>query len=255
MFKDEFQAVANAGKNKLNFMKNNPLGYFISAMVAGMFIGLGGLISFTMGGIMTAAGADGAVKITTSFLFASALSLVIMAGAELFTGNNFVMSSAAMKKEISWSGAIKLWVFCYVGNLVGSILISVLFHFTKVPTGDVGTYFATAAAAKASAPALVLFFKGIICNICVCLAVWCGIKMKSETGKLIMTVWCIMIFMVCSCEHSIANMTFFSVGLLDPNGVAISIGGVLNNLLFVTLGNMVGGIVFTALPYYLISRK
>ncbi|HIZ44667.1 MAG TPA: formate/nitrite transporter family protein [Firmicutes bacterium] len=255
MFKDEFQAVANAGKAKRNLMKNNPVGYFIAAMLAGMFVGFGALISQCIGYAMTAAGAAGAVKITTAFVFASALSLVVMAGSELFTGNNFVMASASMKKEVPWSDTIKLWIFCYIGNLVGSFLIAVLFHFTKVPTGDLGAYFANTAATKASGDILDLFFKGIMCNICVCLAVWCGTKMKSESGKLIMITWCIMIFMVCTFEHSVANMTYFSIGILDPNGVAISGSGIAANLIAVTLGNMVGGIVFTALPYYLISRK
>ena len=208
MFKDEFQAVANAGKAKRNLMKNNPVGYFIAAMLAGMFVGFGALISQCIGYAMTAAGAAGAVKITTAFVFASALSLVVMAGSELFTGNNFVMASASMKKEVPWSDTIKLWIFCYIGNLVGSFLIAVLFHFTKVPTGDLGAYFANTAATKASGDILDLFFKGIMCNICVCLAVWCGTKMKSESGKLIMITWCIMIFMVCTfraqrCQHDL----------------------------------------------------
>ena len=90
----------------------------------------------------------------------------------------------------------------------------------------------------------------------VCLAVWCGTKMKSESGKLIMIFWCIYVFMICGFEHSVANMTVMAVGLLDPNGVAgISVGGYVHNLLWVTLGNMLGGIFFVAWPYYMIQKK
>jgi nitrite transporter NirC len=90
----------------------------------------------------------------------------------------------------------------------------------------------------------------------VCLAVWCGSKMKSESGKLIMILWCIYVFMVCGFEHSIANMTVMAVGLMDPNGIeGITIAGYLHNLLWVTIGNVIGGALFVAWPYYMIQKK
>lgn len=255
MFRDEFKAVCNGAKGKLNLLNNNPAGYFISAVVAGIFIAFGGFVTFSIGGYLTASGAT-MTKVVTSASFAAALSLVVMAGAELFTGNNFVMASASFAGEVKWSDTIRLWVICYVGNLVGSLLASVLFHFTGIPTGAVGEFFATTAAAKMGGSALNLFIKAIFCNMLVCIAVWCGTKMKSESGKLIMIFWCIYVFMVCGFEHSIANMTAMAVGLLDPNGVAgISIGGYVHNLLWVTLGNMVGGICFVAWPYYMIQKE
>lgn len=255
MFHDEFQGVCNGAKAKAGLLKNNPLGYFISAMVAGIFIAFGGFVTFTIGGYLTASGAT-MTKVITSASFAAALSLVVMAGAELFTGNNFVMASASFAKEVKWSDTAKLWVICYVGNLAGSLLAAVLFHFTGIPTGAVGEFFANTAAAKMSGSALNLFMKALFCNTLVCIAVWCGFKMKSESGKLIMIFWCIYVFMVCGFEHSIANMTAMAVGLLDPNGVAgITVAGYVHNLLWVTLGNMVGGIFFVAWPYYMIQKK
>lgn len=255
MFRDEFQNVCNGAKGKLALLNNNPLGYFISAMVAGLFIAFGGFVTFTIGGNLTAAGAT-MTKVVTSASFAAALSLVVMAGAELFTGNNFVMASASFAKEVKWSDTVRLWVVCYIGNLVGSLIAAVLFHFTGIPTGAVGEFFATTAAAKMGGTALNLFVKALFCNTLVCLAVWCGTKMKSESGKLIMIFWCIYVFMVCGFEHSIANMTVMAVGLLDPNGIeGITIAGYVHNLLWVTLGNMAGGIGFVALPYYMIQKK
>lgn len=255
MFRDEFQNVCNGAKGKLALLNNNPLGYFISAMVAGLFIAFGGFVTFTIGGNLTAAGAT-MTKVVTSASFAAALSLVVMAGAELFTGNNFVMASASFAKEVKWSDTVRLWVICYIGNLIGSLIAAVLFHFTGIPTGAVGEFFATTAAAKMGGTALNLFMKALFCNTLVCLAVWCGTKMKSESGKLIMIFWCIYVFMVCGFEHSIANMTVMAVGLLDPNGIeGITIAGYVHNLLWVTLGNMAGGIGFVALPYYMIQKK
>jgi len=255
MFRDEFQNVCNGAKGKLALLNNNPLGYFISAMVAGIFIAFGGFVTFSIGGFLTASG-ETMTKVITSASFAAALSLVVMAGAELFTGNNFVMASASFAKEVKWSDSIKLWVVCYIGNLAGSLLAAVMFHFTGIPTGAVGEFFANTAAAKMAGSSLNLFVKAIFCNMLVCIAVWCGTKMKSESGKLIMIFWCIYVFMVCGFEHSIANMTAMAVGLLDPNGVTgITVGGYVHNLIWVTLGNMVGGIGFVAWPYYMIQKK
>ena len=102
---------------------------------------------------------------------------------------------------------------------------------------EVGTFLRNAAVAKVSAAPMELFAKAIFCNICVCLAVWCSIKMKTETGKIMMAILGVMTFVTSGYEHSVANMTFFTIGLLDP-GTAITIGGVLYNLLIVTAGNM-----------------
>lgn len=178
-----------------------------------------------------------------------------MAGAELFTGNNFTMSAASIKGEVSWGKTIKVWIVCYLGNLLGSVVTAGIFMMTGLMNGqEVGTFLRSAAVAKVSAAPMELFAKAILCNICVCLAVWCSIKMKTETGKIMMAILGVMTFVTSGYEHSVANMTFFTIGLLDP-GTAITIGGVLYNLLIVTAGNMLGGILFVALPYYLIQKK
>ncbi len=249
MFRDEFGIVCNGAKGKLNLLKNNPVGYMIAAIVAGFFIAFGGFVMLTVGGNL---GTSGPGKIVMAASFAAALSLVVMAGAELFTGNNFVMASAAFAGEVNWGDAGKLWVICYIGNLVGSLLAAVMFHFT----GLAGEVIATVAAAKMGGTAVNLFIKAIFCNMLVCLAVWCGSKMKTESGKLIMIFWCIFVFVLCGFEHSIANMTIMASGLLDPNGVAgLSVGGYVYNLAIVTIGNMIGGIAFVAWPYYMIQKN
>ena len=255
MFRDEFNSVCNAAKGKLALLNNNPAGYFMSAMVAGAFITLGGFVTFTLGSILTAGGCT-ITKVIMAFSFASALSLVVMAGAELFTGNNFVMAAASFKKEVSWLDTLKLWVVCYLGNFVGAVILVALFQLGGVPKGSIGEYFATVAAGKMSGTASALFFKGMLCNMLVCLAVWCCTKMKTESGKLIMIFWCIYIFMACGFEHSIANMSVMAVGLLNGAGVeGVSIAGYFHNLLWVTLGNVAGGALLVAFPYYIIQKE
>ena len=255
MFQDEFNAVCNAGKAKVNLLKNNPLGYFAASIVAGIFIAFGGIVMCTAGGALSGLQI---AKLVAAMVFAVALSLVVMAGAELFTGNNLVMTAASLNKTVSWGETIKLWVVCYLGNWVGSLIAAFLFHLTKLPADGsaVGTYMANATAAKMNGEFLPLFVKAIFCNILVCLAVWCCTKMKTESGKLIMIFWCIFVFVYCGFEHSIANMSIMAGGLLDPGEAAasISIGGYFYNLGVVTLGNMVGG-ASVALAYYTISKK
>lgn len=254
MFKDEFAAVCNAGKNKLGLLENNLLGYFVSSMVAGMFIAFGSFVTFTLGAGLAAAESP-YVKMIQSIAFAAALSLVVAAGAELFTGNNFVMASASLNKMVSWGKTVKLWIVCYIGNLVGSWLSVIVFQLSGVPNGAVGEYFASVAATKMALTPVQMLTRGILCNILVCLAVWCSIKMKSESGKLIMVFWCIFVFMVTSCEHSVANMSIMGVGLLNPGTASVSVGGYCLNLLLVTIGNIIGGAVFVALPYYIIAKE
>lgn len=116
MFHEEYTALCNAGVAKNNLLKKNPLGYFISSMVAGMFISFGSMVAFVLGQSMDGNGAAAAVKLIQSIAFASALSLVVMAGAELFTGNNLVMAAASLRKKVSWAGTVKLWCVCWIGQ-------------------------------------------------------------------------------------------------------------------------------------------
>ena len=245
MFKDEFKAVVNGGVGKINFLKNNPLGYFVAAMVAGMFISFGSFVAFTLGAVINAGDAASWTKPAQAFAFASALSLVVMAGAELFTGNNFVMSSASFRKAVSWADTIKLWVVCWIGNLVGSVICVAIFQITGIPSGDTAAYFGSVAAGKVGYAPIPLLARAILCNILVCLAVWCA-------TKLIMIFWCIFVFMVCGFEHSVANMSIIGVALV--NGY-VGIGQYIYNILLATIGNMIGAIVFVALPYHLISKE
>ena len=255
MFKDEYQAAGNAGVAKLNLLKKNPVGYFVSAMVAGLFIAFGSFISITLAQSVSAGGAASFVKFAQSASFAAALSLIVMAGAELFTGNNFIMTAASLTGKVSWMDTVKLWVFCWFGNLVGSLLSVVAFQLTGIPTASenaVGDYFIKVSLGKVGLTPVNMIFRAILCNILVCLAVWCGVKLKSESGKLIMIFWCILVFMVCGLEHSIADMSIIGVALVNGG---VSIGQYVYAILLATFGNMIGGAVFVALPYYVVAKE
>lgn len=250
MFKEEVIAAGNASVVKINLLKKNPLGYFLSSMLAGMYVGFGILLIFTIGGLLNE---FSGMKIIMGVSFGIALSLVVVAGAELFTGNNLIMPLGAFQKKVTWGETIKLWVICYIGNLLGSILIAALFWASGLDQGAVGKFIAKASYIKMTLAPTELVVRGILCNILVCLAVWCSLRCKSDSGKLIMIFWCLFAFITTGFEHSVANMTLLSVALLNPMGAAVTLSGYAYNLLFVTLGNMIGGVLFVAVPYYLIS--
>ena len=237
MFRDEYKAVGNAAKGKAALLEKNPVAYVLASILAGLYIGFGSIMMGFVGGCLTGQPAQ---KLVCGIVFSVGLCFVTMAGAELFTGNNFVMASASMQKAVSWGQTVKLWIVCYIGNLIGSVIASALFTMTGIGSSNeaVGEFFANAAAGKMAGTPANLFAKAILCNILVCVAIWC----------------CVGTFVTCGFEHSIANMTFLSIGLMNPMGKAITMGGFFYNLGIVTLGNMVGGILFIAVPYYVISR-
>lgn len=246
MFQEEFQAAAGAAVKKTELLKKNPLGYFMLSMLAGAFIGFGVLLTNSIGAQL-----DGApyTKLIMGLAFGVALSLVVMAGAELFTGNNLVMAAGLIKRKIKMTDALLLWVICWIGNLCGAIVLAAVYVLTGLPDGVAGSFMASAAAAKIAPGPVALLARGALCNMLVCLAVWCGFRAKSDAGKLIMIFWCLFAFITTGFEHSIANMTLFTEVLLHPGEAVVTLPGCLYNLLFVSLGNMIGGIVFVAIPY------
>ena len=254
MFNEELNKVSLAAKSKFQLLKENKIGYFISSMLAGIYVGLGIMLIFTIGGLLTSASSP-ATKIVMGLSFGVALSLVVFAGSELFTGNNFVMAVGSLNKSVTWGEAGKVWIVSFIGNLVGSILAATLFYMAGLATVPVGEFIAKTSEAKMSMPATELFFRGILCNMLVCLAVWCTFRCKEESSKLIMIFWCLFVFITAGFEHSVANMTLLTIGLLSPLGHAVSVSGYAYNILIVSLGNMVGGILFIAVPYFIISRK
>jgi nitrite transporter NirC len=252
MFAEEITAVANTAKGKSALLKINPGGYFLAAMLAGIFVGFGVLLAFTVGGLL---GDNPFAKILMGCVFGIALSLVMMAGAELFTGNILVMVVGTARQTVTVGDCLKVWAASYVGNLAGAFLLAMIFVGCGLATGSVGDYISAGAAAKMSLPPLALLCRGILCNMLVCLAVWCGFRCKSESGKLVMVFWCLFAFVTTGFEHSVANMTLFTVSLLAPAEVAVSLGGGVYNLALTTIGNIIGGVVFVALPYLGIAAK
>lgn len=242
------------GKIKSHFCKTSVLGF-----LAGVYIAMGGLLSVLIGygfpGI--AESNPGIQKLLAGATFPVGLILVIIAGAELFTGNNATLISGACNRQYSWLAVLKNWVIVYFSNFVGAIFF--VYFFIQL-TGVINSEpwhsaITTIAVAKTNMPWHVVFLKGIGANWLVCLAVWLGLSATSTTGKIVGLWWPVMCFVAIGYEHCIANMFYIPLGILQ--GAPVSwIDFVLKNLIPSTLGNIVGGGFFVgALYWYAYGRK
>jgi len=240
--------------SKVNQLHTSKSRYLILTMMAGFFVGFGIILIFTIGGLLGPTGFAG-TKIIMGVTFGVALSLVLMAGADLFTSNNMIMTIGILTKKTTWYETIQIWTFSYVGNFAGSILIAALFVFSGLATGGTADYINGAASAKMNTPFVELLIRGILCNILVCLAVWCAFKLKEETAKLIMIFWCLFAFITSGFEHSIANMSLLSLSLMVPHPDTVSLAGLAANLVPVTIGNIIGGAVFIGAAYWFANSK
>lgn len=254
MYYDVIEKISSSAQIKTNLLKASKQKYILSSVLAGMYVGLAIVLIFTIGGLLMQTGSS-ITRIVMGLSFGVALSLVIMAGSELFTGNNLIMTIGRLEKRVTFSDVISVHLYSFIGNLLGSVVLAWLFVYSGLIDGTTGAFILKAAKVKMNLPWSQLFIRGILCNILVCLAVWCSFRLKEETGKLIMIFWCLFAFITTGFEHSIANMTLLAAALLAPETVGVSMAGFIYNLVWVTLGNIIGGSLFVGASYWYISKK
>ena len=232
-------------------------------MLAGAFIGLGS-IYYTLVVSDVSIG-FAAARVGGGVCFSLGLLLVVVAGAELFTGNNLLAMGWA-DGCVSWREVLRNWAVVCAANFVGAAGLAVLVYFSghwEMNDGAVGETYLKIAAAKAALPAWRAFFLGVLCNILVCMAVWMALAGRSVVDKFVAILFPISAFVAAGFEHSIANMYFFPLAMLlkwhglalPPGGDAITVYGMLGNLGPVIAGNIVGGSVLVALVYWVIYLR
>jgi nitrite transporter NirC len=252
MYLETVDNFAGVAAKRSEFLRNSPIGFWISAMMAGAYVGLGIILIFSVG-----SDADPAYRaLIMGCSFGIALTLVVFAGSDLFTGHTMFMPMGLLRGRVGWGDLASVWVVSWLGNLVGAGLLAALFV-----AGGGGAvlhsksgFLMTVAAAKMSAPPLALLARAILCNWLVCLALWMAARMTSEAAKCIAIFWCLFAFIGSGFEHSVANMTLFSIALLTEHPDTISLTGMAYNLLWVTLGNMVSGALIMGVGYWAASR-
>ncbi|WP_170075412.1 formate/nitrite transporter family protein [Paraclostridium dentum] len=255
MHNETLEKLTVAAKNKVNLLNSSRLKYIVSSAFAGLYVGIGILLIFTIGGLLTSANSP-MTKLMMGVSFAIALSLVVMTGSELFTGNNMVMTAGTLNKGTSTKDLLRVWAYSFVGNLLGSLLVAGLFVGTGlVNKGAVMEFFTTTSLAKASLPFMDLFFRGVLCNILVCVAVMCSFRTNDDTAKLIIIFMCLFAFITSGFEHSVANMTIFGVALFSSAIKGATLMGAIYNLFIVTLGNIAGGALVMGAGAYILGKK
>jgi nitrite transporter NirC len=234
--------------------------YLVSAMLAGAYVGVAVVLMIAVTGPLQAA-ASPWVKLIQGLVFGVALTLVVFAGAELSTGNMMTMVQGLFTRRIGVVAVIVVILFSFVGNLVGSAVFAWIVHESgvllavatpgKPPAGE--TALAGLIKTKTAETDTALFFRGILCNFLVCLAVWMGVRTKSDGAKIALIFWCLLAFVASGFEHVVANMTTFSLAMFDHvHGATAAAFG--RNLLFVGLGNLVGGALLIGAAYSYMSR-
>ncbi len=243
---------------------------FALAVLAGAFIALGGLFA-----TVTMSGAEGMLpygltRLLGGLVFSLGLVLVIVGGAQLFTGDTLMVMAWASGR-LTTGAMLRVWTTVWVGNFVGAagtavlVFLSGQYTFGHGAVGAQALYFATA---KAGLPMGQAFFLGILCNVLVCLAVWLALGARSVSDKILAIVFPVSAFVAAGFEHCVANMYFVPLGLLMQWGApdafwadlgraapSIPVGGFLLNLAAVTLGNWIGGALLVGGVYWFIYRR
>lgn len=239
----------------------------ILGILAGAFIAFGGFASQM---VSHAINNPGLAKFAGGAVFPVGLMLVVIAGGELFTGNN-LMIIGTMDRKIRVEELLRNWTIVYIANFIGAASLALLIHLSGLldtSGGRLGAAVINTALAKVSLPFGQAFVRGILCNILVVLGVWMATAAKDVIGKIFSCWFPVMLFVTSGFEHSVANMYFITLGMFAKSNAAylsagqieasalgaLSVEGLLNNLIPVTLGNIVGGAVMVGLAYWYVYR-
>ncbi|MBQ6414515.1 formate/nitrite transporter family protein [Candidatus Saccharibacteria bacterium] len=234
------------GKQKANLKWWQML---LLGIFAGMFIALAAT-GATFGNIYGG-------KIAGACIFTAGLAMVVIAGSELFTGNN-LMLAALFDRQISLTKLLKNWSLVFLGNFLGALFIAALVTLSGIFNYSSDAV-VTTAVTKTSLPFFEAMLRGILCNLLVCIAVWMSFSANTVTGKIAAVFFPVMLFVLSGFEHSVANMFYIPAGMLQGAFSGIAAPSIqaflLHNLLPVTLGNLIGGAIIVAGGYYLIYHK
>ena len=233
---------------------------FALAVLAGAFIALGALFyTVTMTTGSEAAVPFGLLRLAGGVAFSLGLVLVVVGGAELFTGNNLIAMAWASGR-VTTQQIMRNWGWVYLGNLVGAVGTAALVWLAGIHSmgdGAVGETMVQIARSKIALDPVSAVARGVLCNVLVCLAVWLCMGARSVTDKILAILFPISAFVACGFEHSVANMYFLPIGVALAAGTSMPLSAVdaFSNLALVTIGNIFGGTVLVALVYWTVYLR
>jgi nitrite transporter NirC len=261
MYAKTVQALGEQAVVKLAEQKRSLLGHLVRSALAGMYVGASIVLIFTIGGLL-AEQSPGVVRLVMGVCFGGALTIVVFAGSELFTGSNLVVTLGVLTGKVRWRDLASNWGWTWLGNLAGSVLFAWMVIQAGLMDGDtpafapINRFVLKLVETKMNLPPGQLILRAILANWLVCLGVWMAARIENETARILMIWWCMFLFITSGYEHSVANMTGLMFGLLLPHeGMNISLGGYAYNLALSTFGNVIGGAVFVAGLYWLGSPR
>ena len=254
MYHDTVTSMSEAAAAQVELIKKSVPAYLIHSSMAGAYLGLAVVMTFIFGTALYDTVFEPMRGIVMAAVFGIALSLVIIAGSELFTGNAMIMIVGGLSGRVGTTGIMQVWSWSWLGNLVGSVLVGWMAWQAGV-FGD-AVLLESVGAAKMTRPLVPLFLRAMLCNWLVCLAVWCNFQLENTSAKLMMIWWCLLAFIGSGYEHSVANMTIlFLANVLPHTDPGVTWAGMGYNLVAVTLGNMASGILFMGVAYYYVSSS
>jgi nitrite transporter len=248
MYTKTIRYFSELADNKAKYYIGNPSGFLTGAVAGGAYIGFGVLLILSVGDNLPLS----VQKLGMGLTFAIALILIVIAGAELFTGYAMYMTLGYLAGKVSWRQAFVLMSVCWLGNLLGSLLVASLFALGGANglLDDAHSLLFKLAALKMSATPTALFARAVLCNWLVCLALWMSARVDSDVAKCVVIFWCLLAFIASGFEHSVANMTLFSLAVIGRHGDPSTISSAVYNLGIVSIGNVVGGALMVACLYW-----
>lgn len=248
---ETIQSFSDLAEEKCVLLRHNPIGFWLGSLFAGAYVGIGIILIFSVGQPL-----DASLRpLVMGASFGIALTLVVFAGAELFTGYTMYMSIGLLRGRIRMPDLARTWGVTWIGNLIGSAAVASLFVLGgggQVLKPSAPLIFDVAAYKMNSEP-LALLARAILCNWLVCLAVWTSARTTSDSAKCILIFWCLFAFIAGGFEHSVANMTLFTVALLSSHPESVTWSGMWHNLFWVTLGNTISGAAILGWGYVQVS--
>ena len=241
---NNINVFAEIARSKAQMLKELPLGFFIGSMLAGAYVGIGIIFIFTVATPLP----PEVQTLVLGATFAIALTLVVIAEAELFTGYTMYMTIGIVKKTVNFQQLLSTWLVSWLGNLCGALALVGIYILAKGYLFSHEELITQVALKKIHATPIQLLAKGVLCNWLVCLAIWMSKKVDSDIARLVIIFWCLFVFIASGFEHSVANMTLLSMTYFTPGSI-VGLSDIAYNLFFVTIGNVIGGSFFVAIAY------